>query len=72
MTKFFFKLKKNYIWHIFGPFPQFWGAKNVENYAKIQRKDWKMDRPYFMGHFQLLLGVQQVQLQYTGIQKSKI
>ena len=27
MTKFFFKFKKSYFWHFFGPFPKFWGQK---------------------------------------------
>ena len=38
MTKFFFKFKKAYFWPIFGPFPQFLGAKNVslQNLAHIK------------------------------------
>ena len=37
-----------------------------------RQQDGRMDRPYFIGSFRLLPGVQQVQRQYTGILKSKI
>ena len=67
MTKFFFKFKKPFFWLIFGPFPNLGGKiqRNlmIQFQQNIQIDNIRMDRPYFIGLFHLVLTVQQVKLQ---------